>query len=442
MNIGTGMNVGMNVGNEELLVLSETNHIGDTALNALVHPLEASGYSVHIASPQNCLDAIKKYSPNVVLLPLSNLSDSADFADLLTCIQAQDNELSVILLAPEAGIKPPAVSVVTSVSNVPASDTPPVDTPTSDTTSDNIVPIKSPQVQALLAQGAEDVVIGATMSDLTIVIVKRAIEHALEKKQQRQLSRENSRENQSLRLRVKALEEDVQAGVTVVSQMSPETPSKLGSFKFCYRSRPCLEVGGDSANYFKLKDERIVFYFADVSGHGIAAAIVTSALVSLKNTFIDACDVQNLQSSSEMLSWFNEALIPQGFDQHITMFLGVIDESTLSFQYSNAAHFPSVILHSNGEVTYLELQGLPLAMCSAKYESRQVEITPSFDLVMFSDGVLEIMQSTSLADKEKDLLALVEYGYRDVDSLWDQLGINDPVSLADDVALLTIAYVR
>ncbi|MBL4680313.1 MAG: SpoIIE family protein phosphatase [Pseudomonadales bacterium] len=420
----------MNVGNEELLVLSEADSSGNNTLSALVHPLEASGYSVHIARPENCLDAIKQYSPNVVLLPLSNLSDTSDFADLLTCIQAQDNELSVIILAPESLVEPHALADSQSLITSPA---------------DNVIPLKSFQVQALLEQGIEDVVIGSTMSDLTIVIIKRAIEHAIEKKQQQQLIMENqqlTKENQALRLLTKTFEQDVQAGVEVVSQMSPETPLNLGSFKFDYTCRPCLEVGGDSVNYFQLKDGRIVFYFADVSGHGIAAAIVTSALMSLKNPFIDACEFQKLQFPSEMLSWFNEALIPQGFGQHITMFLGVIDETNMSFQYSNAAHFPSVLLHSNGAVRFLELQGLPLAMCTAKYESRQVEITKSFDLVMFSDGVLEIMQRTSLADKEKDLLELVECGHRDVDSLCDQLGINDHCAFPDDIALLTITYLR
>lgn len=412
------MNTSKNVGNEELLVLSEATDNSNT-LSALVHPLEASGYSVHIASPENCLDAIEKYSPLVVLLPLSDLNHRSDFAGLLSCLQAQDNELSVILLAPEnmieTQVRTDSVSSVTPAVN-------------------NVVPLKS--VQALLEQGAEDLVIGSTMSDLTIVIVKRAIEHAIEKKQQQQLIREN----QALRLLTRTLKEDVQAGFEVVSQMSPETPLKLGSFNFEYRCKPCLKVGGDSVNYFQLKDGRIVFYFADVSGHGIAAALVTAALMSLKNAFIDACDTQKLHLSSEMLSWFNEALIPQGFDQHITMFLGVIDETNMSLQYSNAAHFPSVVLHSNGKVAFLELQGLPLAMCTAKYGCRQVEIANSFDLVMFSDGVLEIGQPTSLANKEKDLLALVECGNLNVDSLCDQLGIDEHSAFPDDVAIFTINY--
>lgn len=414
----------MIVGSEELLVLSETNNNANNTLSALVHPLEASGYSVHIASPENCLDAIAKYSPNVVLLPLSNLSDSSDFADLLSCVQSKDNELSVILLASEDLLTPPM----------------PSDSISSKT--DNVIPIKSQQVQALLEQGAGDIVIGSTMSDLTIVIVKRAIEHAIEHGIEKRLQQQLVKENQALRSLNQTLENDVLAGVDVITQMSPRTPLVLGSFCFEYMCRPCLKVGGDSVNYFQLNDGRIVFYFADVSGHGIAAAIVTSALMSLKNTFIEACTTQNIQSSSEMLCWFNEALMPQGFDQHITMFLGVIDESNMSFQYSNAAHFPSVVLHSNSKSKFLELQGLPLAMCNAKYDSRQLEITDSFDLVMFSDGVLEIMPRTSLAEKEKDLLGLVECGHRNVDSLSDKLGIEDHQSLPDDVAILTITYLQ
>ena len=443
----------MNVGNEELLVLSETDIDSNNILSTLVHPLEDSGYSVHIADPDNCVSAIEKYHPNVVLLPFSNIHESIDFTELLSCIHAKDNDLSVILLAAESTIDVPAdlVSEVDLTNKVDLVDkidlankvvaknslgeiktTTPQE---ADPKKDKIVHFKSAQVQALLEQGVEDVVFGSRENALTIVIIKRAIEHAMEKKQQRQLHDENS----ALQQRLKVLDADLAVATHTVANMSPKSSAQLGNFRFEYMTKPCLAIGGDSVNYFQLRDGRIVFYFADVSGHGAAAAIVTASLIALKKPFINACDSGLLRNSAEMLSWYNEELLIQGFEQHLTMFFGILDDSESTFQYSNAAHFPSVILQSNSDVEYLELQGLPLAMCKAKYEYRELKISESFNLVMFSDGVLEIMGQSTLSEKEKALLSLVKYGNTKIESLQAQLGLDELVSTPDDIAIFTIA---
>lgn len=412
----------MSIGNEELLVLSEIDNDSDNIFSTLVHPLEDIGYSVHITNPDNCVSAIEKYHPNIVLLPFSNIHESFDFSELLRCIHAKDNELAVIILAAESKTAP-------DLSDKKAR--PRIE---NDPLNDKVVHIKSAQIQALLEQGAEDVVFGSREDALTIAIVKRAIEQALEKKQQRQLLDDNN----VLRLRLSILDADMVVATHTVAKMSPESPAQLGSFRMEYLSRPCLDVGGDSVNYFQLMDGRIAFYFADVSGHGAPAAIITAVLMSLKRYFIQACDANSLSNTSEMLSWYNDALLVQGFDQHITMFFGLLDESKSTFQYSNAAHFPSVILQSNSSVDYIELQGLPLAMCKTKYEFRELKLNETFNLVMFSDGVLEIMGQSSLVEKEETLLSLVECGNTEIGSLREVLGLDELEYTPDDIAIFTI----
>ncbi|MFT7688217.1 MAG: sigma-B regulation protein RsbU (phosphoserine phosphatase) [Candidatus Azotimanducaceae bacterium] len=424
----------MNVGNEELLVLSETNTDSHNILSTLVRPLEDSGYSVHIADPDNCVSAIEKYHPNIILLPFSIIHESLDFADLLSCIHAKDNELSVILLAAESLTPSSDGFDSNDLAKSNPLNTKKLPPQERDSKTDKVVHFKSAQVQALLEQGAEDVVFSSEEDALTIVIVKRAIEHAMEKKQQRQLIDENN----ALRLALRTLELDMTVAAHTVTKMSPESPAQLGSFQMEYLTKPCLAVGGDSVNYFQLKDGRVVFYFADVSGHGAAAAIVTAALMTLEKPFLRACDHGLLANTPEMLSWYNEELLSHGYEQHVTMFLGLLDDSKSTFQYSNAAHFPSVILQSNGCAEYLELQGLPLAMCKTKYEFRELKVSDSFNLVMFSDGVLEIMGQSTLSEKEETLLSLVKYGDVSVESLQEKLGIGKLESTPDDIAIFTI----
>jgi sigma-B regulation protein RsbU (phosphoserine phosphatase) len=87
---------------------------------------------------------------------------------------------------------------------------------------------------------------------------------------------------------------------------------------------------------------------------------------------------------------------------------------------------------------YLELGGLPLGVCETEYETQQVDLEDVFELVLFSDGVLEILPQDSLKNREKHLISLVESGSRSVSAISKQLSLEGRSEVPDDIALLTI----
>ena len=64
----------------------------------------------------------------------------------------------------------------------------------------------------------------------------------------------------------------------VQMKMLPENDQVIEGIYFEHLIKPSLYLSGDFLDYFKLDNDRVLFYFADVSGHGASSAFVTVLL--------------------------------------------------------------------------------------------------------------------------------------------------------------------
>ncbi len=239
--------------------------------------------------------------------------------------------------------------------------------------------------------------------------------------------------------RLRALIADQQAGFRVQRRMMPDAPCTLGDVELDHRIYPSLILTGDFVDYFPLPDGRVLFYLADVSGHGASSAFVTVLLKNLSRHLEREFSELNLTGTGTILKWMNEELLLGELEHHLTLFLGIVDREAATLEYSNAAHFPAAILSGGGRTRYLEAGGRPLGLFKrVSYPTRRVTLPESWRLVLFSDGVLEIMPQITLKDKESHLLSLIECGVENVDALAEGLGMEETSGLPDDVAVLTV----
>lgn len=249
--------------------------------------------------------------------------------------------------------------------------------------------------------------------------------------------------NEKLRENLSTLQKDQAAGYRVQEAMMPATPASLGQVEFSYKIYPSLILSGDFVDYFLLPDGRVLFYIADVSGHGASSAFVTVLLKSLMRKLEYEFDDLPVDGTGSVLGWLNRELLFCELEQHITIFLAIIEQDQKVMTYSNAAQFPGTILCSSSETQYLEIGGLPLGLYDApEYDSRSIDLEADFELVMFSDGVFEIMAEESLKAKEERLLSLVRCGNRSIESLADKLGVDKVDAIPDDIAIMTVARSR
>ena len=68
----------------------------------------------------------------------------------------------------------------------------------------------------------------------------------------------------------------------------------------------------------------------------------------------------------------------------------------------------------------------------------EVSLTRPFHLLLFSDGILEVIRAKSLDEKEKTLLELVSGGRHTIASLNEALSLDGMTELPDDIAIVTV----
>ncbi|MCZ6502466.1 MAG: fused response regulator/phosphatase [Gammaproteobacteria bacterium] len=389
----------MGVGDSEILVVEQPSG----AESELQRLLQDSGFkTTNVTTEGDCLSQIRTSKPDLVLLSLTK--SVIDAHSLISEILKIDANLPIIL---------------TSV----------------DGEEDKLV--------SLLEAGAADFLRFVSGQG---TLLKYVIEKTIQRQSIHELhiATEEKLEYLNLKLgeNLKILERDQQAGFRVQRGMMPVAPTTIIKVTFDHRIFPSLILSGDFIDYFELQDRRMLFYIADVSGHGASSAFVTVLLKSLSRRLQRDYKSLGFDSPGSILTWLNRELLQCDLEQHVTMFLGIVDCEENTLEYSNAAQFPAAILSSDDGAQFLEIGGLPLGLYQApEYDSRSVSLPLHFTIVMFSDGVFEIMPQQTLKAKEEHLLSVVKCGKRDVEALAEQLGIESTREVPDDIAVFTVAGV-
>lgn len=272
--------------------------------------------------------------------------------------------------------------------------------------------------------------------------VRRALERGTLLRQNRQYAEELERANSELERSLELLEQDQEAGRRVQSRMLPPTPYLFDNITFSHRIIPSLYLSGDFVDYFKVGNNRIGFYLADVSGHGASSAFVTVFLKTLTNRiqrhYEKRTNVSTL-SPARIITAINQELIDMAIGKHLAMFCGVIDAEENRLTYCMGAHYPPPILVNGETLMPLAGRGLPIGIFGdAHYEDISVDLEREFTLVTMSDGILEVLHGSNNDEKEAKLTELVRSGFRDVDALAHALNLDGEVEVPDDIAFLVV----
>ncbi len=297
-------------------------------------------------------------------------------------------------------------------------------------------------VQAL-RYGASDYLI-KPIADMEML--EHAVARGLE---QGRLRRENERyrqqleeANRELRESLFALQQDQQAGRHVQMKMLPPSPKRFGDYRFSHRIVPSLYLSGDFIDYFTVGTEHVVFFIADVSGHGASSAFVTVLLKNLfarkRSDYTHRADPAILSPAS-MLDRANRELMATDIGKHVTLVVGCLDLRSGELCYSIAGHLPLPIFSSERRARFLEGRNPPVGLFEdAEYHNELVQLPRTFTLTLFSDGILEVLSAEGLEAKEQQLLQALSRGRRSVNRVFAALDLEEIGEAPDDIALLLI----
>jgi sigma-B regulation protein RsbU (phosphoserine phosphatase) len=159
-------------------------------------------------------------------------------------------------------------------------------------------------------------------------------------------------------------------------------------------------VGGDLVGSFRVDEDRVALYSIDVSGHGVASAMMTARLAGF---LTGSSPDQNLafqkgpRGSHVLLppeavaERFNRLMLDEiQAEQYFTMVFAVVDRAASQVSLVQAGHPHPLILRRSGLVERVGLGGLPIGLIpGATYDWTDVSMSPGDRLVLVSDGFTE-----------------------------------------------------
>jgi serine phosphatase RsbU (regulator of sigma subunit) len=151
---------------------------------------------------------------------------------------------------------------------------------------------------------------------------------------------------------------------------------------------PIEDIGGDFFDCYQLPDDKYGFLIADVTGHGIPAALVMSMSKMIFNIYST-----QFTSTSKMFSTVNEQMIGLLLDtQYITAFFVIYDNKTKTIRYSNAGHTRALFYRSaKNQVLALDANGFFIGLSKdTVYEEKSLAVESGDKLLLYTDGITEI----------------------------------------------------
>ena len=304
------------------------------------------------------------------------------------------------------------------------------------------VSLLSYAVQAL-KRGAWDYVT-KPIHDMAVLesAVRRVLKHAELVRQNREYRENLETLNRELTETLRQLQDDEEAGRAIQFQLLPEDNRRFGHYRFRRRLYPSMYLSGDFMDYFPIDDQHIGFYMADVSGHGAASAFVTvmlhTLIVQYRDTLWQSVDMTILHPQ-RVLQRLNRDYCRQNLDKHLTMLYGVIDLEKNTLTYSSGGQFPCPLLYDGEVVKTLDCRGRPVGLFDdAEFNTWRVDLPETFDLVLVSDGILELMPADKLQQRCSAFLSRSQGIDLDIDEMAAGLDVLVAKHLPDDIALMVI----
>jgi serine phosphatase RsbU (regulator of sigma subunit) len=200
------------------------------------------------------------------------------------------------------------------------------------------------------------------------------------------------------------LEEELQLARSIQLGLLPRTLPTPAGWAVYGTSFPSRWVSGDHYQVIERGDGggELLIMASDVSGKGMAAALLTASLEALC-----AGPIETGMPVEELCRRVSKLLYQRTPPaKYATSFVATITLATGKLRYTNAGHNPSLLVHTSGEIERLGSTGVPLGMLpEAPFTAREVDLAPGDLLVVYTDGIVEAVDP---ADEEFGLERLEE----------------------------------
>jgi sigma-B regulation protein RsbU (phosphoserine phosphatase) len=215
-----------------------------------------------------------------------------------------------------------------------------------------------------------------------------------------------------------ALDRDIAEARKLQQSLVGNRQAEFGQASIALMLHPSGHVGGDLVGWMPLSSRRVAFYAIDVSGHGVASAMMAARLAGILGGASGRGDLafalaepapdRHILPPEAVLARLNRMVLEvMVVEQYFTCVWCDADLETGEVAIAQAGHPHPLLLRADGRVERVGRGGLPVGLVAeATHESVHLRLNPGDRLFLMSDGLLDVTGRDGGTLGEEGLIAL------------------------------------
>jgi sigma-B regulation protein RsbU (phosphoserine phosphatase) len=256
----------------------------------------------------------------------------------------------------------------------------------------------------------------------------------------RSMRRQLERQNDELEKWRRDLERDLAAARLTQQSLIPQKPLLLPGWQIATYYHPVIQVGGDIYGWLRMKDGRVLFWIADGTGHGAAAALLTT----LAKLLFHHGSMDHDSPASLMEAVDNDFRSTFGARSFMTAMCVALDPATGQAQVVGAGHPPLLVARHGGTTESIASVAPPLGMIKrSAFTETAIDLEPGDAFLLYTDGLLRWAKDERHRVTPEQLEKALDHSAPSAEALLERIVAqttpdNSAKTAPDDVAAIAV----
>jgi len=256
----------------------------------------------------------------------------------------------------------------------------------------------------------------------------------------RSMRRQLEKQNDELERWRRDLERDLAAARLTQQSLIPQKPLMLPGWDVAACYRPVIQVGGDIYGWLRMKDGRTLFWIADGSGHGAAAALLTT----LAKLLFHHGSVEHHEPAAVMEAVNDDFRSIFGGRSFMTAMCVALDHTTGRAQIVGAGHPPLLVVRNNGATESIGSIAPPLGLVERpKFTETALDFGRGDAFLLYTDGLFGSSKNEEHRITPQELEKMLDHSAPTAEVLLKRIlgrvtPHNAEDSLSDDMTALAV----
>src|SRR5213596_3083603 len=256
----------------------------------------------------------------------------------------------------------------------------------------------------------------------------------------RSMRRQVEQQNDELEKWRRNLERDLAAARLTQQSLIPQKPLALPGWQVATCYRPVIQVGGDIYGWLRMKDGRILFWIVDGTGHGAAAALLTT----LAKLLFHHGNVEQDTPASVMEAVNHDFRSIFRARSFMTAMCVALDPATGSASLVGAGHPPLLVVRDHGATESIPSVAPPLGVIEQpEFAETAIDLQPGDAFLLYTDGLFRWAKDERRRLTPQQIEKMLGHSAQTADALLEAVLVNTAPETAvktspDDMTVLAV----